>query len=168
PPLVQLPWLKTSVTGSAAAIADTGNSPTRSTTRIVTPLTVEAVQVMVNLDHQRLPDLLIELVSPSGTRSILLNPFNSLVGQSLDQQKLGYVHTKGLRDMRLLSHKFYGEAAEGEWRLEVTDVANGTRQVSLLHRETKERTTLTEHNNRQPGKLISWSLRVLGHEANRS
>ena len=168
PPLVQLPWQKINVTGSAAAIADVGNSPTSSTTRIATPLTVEAVQVMVSLDHQRLPDLLIELVSPAGTRSILLSPFNSLVGQSLDQQQLGFVRTKGLRDMRMLSNKFYGESAQGTWRLEVTDVANGTRQVSLLNRETRERTTLTERNNRQPGKLISWSLRVLGHDANRS
>ena len=168
PPLVQLPWQKINVSGSAAAIADVGNSPTSSTTRIATPLTVEAVQVMVSLDHQRLPDLLIELVSPAGTRSILLSPFNSLVGQSLDQQQLGFVRTKGLRDMRMLSNKFYGESAQGTWRLEVTDVANGTRQVSLLNRETRERTTLTERNNRQPGKLISWSLRVLGHDANRS
>ncbi|WP_421236083.1 S8 family serine peptidase [Aeromonas sp. 601039] len=168
PPLVQLPWQKINVTGSAATIPDVGNSPTSSTTRIATPLTVEAVQVMVSLDHQRLPDLLIELVSPAGTRSILLNPLNSLVGQSLDLQKLGYVRTKGLRDMRLLSHKFYGEPAQGTWRLEVTDVANGTRQVSLLNRETRERTTLTERNNRQPGKLIEWSLRILGHNANHS
>ncbi|WP_068979124.1 serine protease Asp [Aeromonas sp. EERV15] len=168
PPLVQLPWQKINVSGSAAAIPDVGNSPTSSTTRIATPLTVEAVQVMVSLDHQRLPDLLIELVSPAGTRSILLSPFNSLVGQSLDQQQLGFVRTKGLRDMRMLSNKFYGESAQGTWRLEVTDVANGTRQVSLLNRETRERTTLTERNNRQPGKLISWSLRVLGHDANRS
>ena len=29
PPLVQLPWQKTSVTGSTAAIADAGNSPLR-------------------------------------------------------------------------------------------------------------------------------------------
>ncbi len=70
--------------------------------------------------------------------------------------------------MRLLSHKFYGEPAQGTWRLEVTDVANGTRQVSLLNRETRERTTLTERNNRQPGKLIEWSLRILGHDANHS
>ena len=168
PPLVQLPWQKINVSGSAAAIPDVGNSPTSSTTRIATPLTVEAVQVMGSLDHQRLPDLLIELVSPAGTRSILLSPFNSLVGQSLDQPQLGFVRTKGLRDMRMLSNKFYGESAQGTWRLEVTDVANGTRQVSLLNRETRERTTLTERNNRQPGKLISWSLRVLGHDANRS
>lgn len=169
PPLVQLPWQKvTPVDKPSAAIADIGNSPTTSTARVATPLTVEAVQVMVSLDHQRLPDLLIELVSPSGTRSILLNPLNSLVGQSLDQQQLGFVRTKGLRDMRMLSHKFYGESAEGQWRLEVTDVANGTRQVSLLNRQTRERTTLTERNNRQPGKLISWSLRVLGHDATRS
>ncbi|HHQ4776366.1 TPA: serine protease Asp [Aeromonas veronii] len=169
PPLVQLPWLKVKpVDRASSAIADVGNSPTSSTATVATPLTVEAVQVTVSLDHQRLPDLLIELVSPAGTRSILLNPFNSLVGQSLDLQKMGYVRTKGLRDMRLLSHKFYGEPAQGAWRLEVTDVANGNREVSLLNRETRERTTLTERNNRQPGKLIEWSLRILGHNANHS
>jgi len=169
PPLVQLPWQKVKpVDNASAAIADVGNSPTTSTTNVASPLSVEAVQVTVSLDHQRLPDLLIELVSPSGTRSILLNPLNSLVGQSLDQQKLGYVRTKGLREMRLLSHKFYGESAQGSWRLEVTDVASGTRQVSLLNRQTRERTTLTERNNRQPGKLIEWSLRILGHNAVRS
>lgn len=169
PPLVQLPWQKVSPSDSrAAAIPDVGAAPTRSAIRIEQALTVEAVQVMVNLDHQRLPDLLIELVSPSGTRSVLLNPYNSLVGQSLDQQQLGYVRTRGLRDMRLLSHKFYGEPAQGEWRLEVTDIANGTRQVSLLDRRTNTRSTLTERNNSQPGKLIDWSLRVLGHDAPRA
>lgn len=126
---------------------------------------MEAVQVQVSLDHQRLPDLLIELVSPSGTRSVLLNPNNSLVGQSLDRQQLGYVRTKGLRDMRMLSHKFYGESAQGEWQLAVTDVASGTRQGSLLNRSTNTRTTLTERNNSQPGQLLNWSLRVIGHEA---
>ncbi|MNE23624.1 Microbial serine proteinase precursor [compost metagenome] len=96
---------------------------------------------------------------------MLLNPNNSLVGQSLDRQQLGYVRTKGLRDMRMLSHKFYGESAQGEWQLAVTDVASGTRQVSLLNRSTNARTTLTERNNSQPGQLLNWSLRVIGHEA---
>nr|CAA47428.1 microbial serine proteinases [Aeromonas salmonicida] len=147
-----------------------GSSPTRSSTQVDQPLTVEAVQVMVSLDHQRLPDLLIELVSPSGTRSVLLNPNNSLVGQSLDRQQLGYVRTKGLRDMRMLSHKFYGEPAHGEWRLEVTDVANAAAQVSLLDRRTNTRSTLTEGNNSQPGQLLDWSrgYSVLGHDAARS
>ncbi|MFM1705456.1 serine protease Asp [Aeromonas salmonicida] len=169
PPLVQLPWQKVTIRDRVVgAIPDVGSSPTRSSTQVDQPLTVEAVQVMVSLDHQRLPDLLIELVSPSGTRSVLLNPNNSLVGQSLDRQQLGYVRTKGLRDMRMLSHKFYGEPAQGEWRLEVTDVANGSRQVSLLDRRTNTRSTLTERNNSQPGQLLDWSLRVLGHDAARS
>ena len=114
-----------------------------------------------------LPDLLIELVSPSGTRSVLLNPNNSLVGQSLDRQQLGYVRTKGLRDMRMLSHKFYGEAAQGEWRLEVTDVSNSSRQLTLVDLNTNRRSTLTERNNSQPGQLLNWSLRVIGHDATR-
>ena len=166
PELVQLPWQKVTVQDRAAgAIPDLGSSPTTSSTRVEQALTEEAVQVQVSLDHQRLPDLLIELISPSGTRSVLLNPNNSLVGQSLDRQQLGYVRTKGLRDMRMLSHKFYGESAQGEWQLAVTDVASGTRQVSLLNRSTNARTTLTERNNSQPGQLLNWSLRVIGHEA---
>ena len=166
PELVQLPWQKVTVQDRAAgAIPDLGSSPTTSSTRVEQALTVEAVQVQVSLDHQRLPDLLIELISPSGTRSVLLNPNNSLVGQSLDRQQLGYVRTKGLRDMRMLSHKFYGESAQGQWQLAVTDVASGTRQVSLLNRSTNARTTLTERNNSQPGQLLNWSLRVIGHEA---
>lgn len=166
PPLVQLPWQQVTVRDRAAgAIPDLGSATTRSGARVDQPLTVEAVQVLVSLDHQRLPDLLIELVSPSGTRSVLLNPNNSLVGQSLDRQQLGYVRTRGLRDMRMLSHKFYGEQAQGEWRLEVTDVASGNRQVALRNLSTNARSTLTERNNSQPGQLLNWSLRVLGHDA---
>ncbi|MFB2866057.1 S8 family serine peptidase [Aeromonas sp. MdU4] len=172
PPLVQLPWQEVVVKDPAdpeiGAIPNAGAHPTSSTTLIDEPLTVEAVQVMVSLDHQRLPDLLIELVSPSGTRSILLNPFNSLIGQTLDREEFGYTLTTGIRDMRMLSHKFYGESAQGEWRLEVTDVAKDDRQVYKFDETTEELTVVTEINSRQPGQLISWSLRVLGHDANRS
>ena len=168
PPLVQLPVQKVTVPRSEGSIADVGSSATRSSTQVAQALTVEAVQVTVSLDHQRLPDLLIELVSPSGTRSVLLNPNNSLVGQSLDRQQLGYLRTKGLRDMRMLSHKFYGEAAQGEWRLEVTDVSNSSRQLTLVDLNTNRRSTLTERNNSQPGQLLNWSLRVIGHDAARS
>ena len=156
---------KVTVPRSEGGSADVGSSATRSGTPVAQALSVEAVQVTVSLDHQRLPDLLIELVSPSGTRSVLLNPNNSLVGQSLDRQQLGYVRTKGLRDMRMLSHKFYGEAAQGEWRLEVTDVSNSSRQLTLVDLNTNRRSTLTERNNSQPGQLLNWSLRVIGHEA---
>ncbi|MGY3856937.1 serine protease Asp [Aeromonas intestinalis] len=168
PALIQSPWQKVTVRGAAGAIPDVGNAPTTSNIQLAQALTVEAVQVKVSLDHQRLPDLLIELVSPSGTRSVLLNPYNSLVGQSLERQQTGTIRTAGMRDMRLLSHKFYGETAAGEWRLEVTDVADGTRQVSLFNPDTRARSTLTERNNSQPGQLIDWSLRVLGHEPTRT
>ncbi|WP_033135162.1 S8 family serine peptidase [Aeromonas finlandensis] len=167
PPLVQLPWQKTYVHEEEAEIPDVGAQPTSSTTNIAAPLQVEAVQVMVNLEHQRLSDLLIELVSPSGTRSILLNPFNSLIGQSLDMKTLGFTNTKGLNDMRLLSNKFYGEQAQGEWRLEVTDVSNSAHQVGrFVKTSALPLLNLVEFNNRKPGKLLNWSLRVLGHDEN--
>ncbi|MFB2863514.1 S8 family serine peptidase [Aeromonas sp. MdU4] len=167
PPLVKLPWQQTNVPAEEADIPDVGDKPTRSTTNITTPLKVEAVQVMINLEHQRLSDLLIELVSPSGTRSILLNPFNSLIGQSLDMKLRGFTHIKGLRDMRLLSNKFYDEPAQGEWRLEVTDVSGSAHQVGRFVEGSKlPLLNLVEFNNRQPGKMLNWSLRILGHDIN--
>ena len=168
PPLEQLPWQQIRVDAAAGLVADAGSRPTTSSTQIDQPLTVEAVQVKINLNHQRLSDLMIALISPSGTRSVLLTPHNSLVGQAMERQQFGVVRTQGLSNMRMLSHKFYGEPAQGEWRLEVTDVASGTRQVALVHRSTGARSTLTERNNAQPGQLLDWSLRVIGHQPARS
>ncbi|MBF0365220.1 MAG: S8 family serine peptidase [Oligoflexia bacterium] len=72
---------------------------------------VENAQVMIDLEHQFPRDLSIELLSPSGTKSILLQMDNALSDEIL-------------YEMRLLSNAFYGENSAGEWKLRVVDTSS--------------------------------------------
>lgn len=112
-------------------------------------LTVEAVQVKLNVDHERLRDLAIELVSPSGTRSILMSARTGFLGGRY-------------QDTLLLSNHFYGESAKGEWQLNVIDTDKGASftlgfnpQVGLIG--------FNRSNNTAPGIFKDWSLRIIGH-----
>lgn len=91
---------------SATGVSDTIN--------ISSSLKVESVQVKVQVTHTFSGDLGVELTSPSGTKSILMNINNSFL---LDgDQNLNIV---------LGSHLFYGETANGNWTLKVIDGLNG-------------------------------------------
>lgn len=81
---------------------------------ITTSLTVESVQVKVNISHGRSGDIGIELTSPSGTKSILMNINNSFLFD-------------GDRDLDIVlsSHAFYGENSTGNWTLKVIDGRTG-------------------------------------------
>ncbi|MGB6054082.1 MAG: S8 family serine peptidase [Burkholderiaceae bacterium] len=75
------------------------------------PRTIEAVQVGVTIDGDaRLGDLGIELVSPAGTRSVLMNAHNAF-------QK----STTAIK-LTLMSNAFNEEKANGDWTLRVVDV----------------------------------------------
>ena len=50
-------------------------------------------------------------ISPSGTRSVLLTPFNIYEGSDFDST--------------LLSNAFYGEAARGTWQVQIDDLREG-------------------------------------------
>jgi subtilisin family serine protease len=76
-------------------------------------LSIEAVQVQVNLHHTYTGELAIELTSPSGTKSMLLNPRNAF-GSSDD-----------LEYFILLSNAFYGESGRGNWTIKVVDTGSG-------------------------------------------
>ena len=74
---------------------------------------IEAVQLRVSANHSSSGDLGFELVSPSGTKSILLNVTN------------GFSETDNLNSMVLLSNAFYGESPYGEWAVKVVDGSEG-------------------------------------------
>ncbi|MEE3197081.1 MAG: S8 family serine peptidase, partial [Pseudomonadota bacterium] len=74
---------------------------------------IEAVQLRVSANHSSSGDLGFELVSPSGTKSILLNVTN------------GFSETDNLNSMVLLSNAFYGESPHGEWTVKVVDGSEG-------------------------------------------
>lgn len=75
---------------------------------------IEAVVVEVAADHPYASDLGIKITSPSGAESIVNAPFNVILD--------GF---DGILDWQLLSNAFYGEAPNGEWTIQVVDLASG-------------------------------------------
>ncbi len=114
------------------------------TQTVASSLTLETVMVTLdisattstanpNIDPS---DYLIELISPAGTRSILLTPFNA------------YQSGNNMVGLVLATHAFYGESATGTWTLEITDVDDGA---------------TTRINNGGIGQLDAFQLTFYGH-----
>ncbi|QUM84416.1 S8 family serine peptidase [Moritella sp. 28] len=108
-------------------------------------LIIEAVQVKLNIEHERNSDLSIELISPQGTRSMLLTP------RSLLTEKAYF------KDTVLLSNAFYGEASAGTWTIKVTDTNSDDFIYYYLGREK------VLENNTEAGLLKGVSIRIYGH-----
>jgi subtilisin-like proprotein convertase family protein len=97
-----------SATPLGLAIPDDSTVGATSTLNVSRALTIEAIQIEVTITHPRPGDLGIELTSPSGTKSILLNIRN------------GFAAAPGLQ-MTLVSNLFYGEPSAGGWTVKVVD-----------------------------------------------
>jgi Ca2+-binding RTX toxin-like protein len=99
----------------------------------------EHVEVKVNLSHARPGDLILKLISPSGTESILMNRPGKAPGSAATDR--GNADFNG---QNTLSYVFgttllRGEAVQGNWTLQVIDSVTG-----------------------DTGTLNSWSLNVYG------
>ena len=102
----------------ALSIADSNLNGARDQLRIddLDPAArVESATVTVRVDHPFPHDLSIELISPSGTRSVLNPAFNNLLGRPRPRL--------ALLEWNLLSNAFYGEDPAGDWELVVVDAA---------------------------------------------
>ncbi len=102
-------------TNSALVLAVPDNSATGVTNAIVvaTALKIEAVQIKVNVTHADISELALELTSPSGTKSVLVNARNSLTGIS------------NFAGETFLTNAFYQETSAGTWTLKVVDAKAG-------------------------------------------
>lgn len=74
-------------------------------------LITEAVQVTLSIQHPYSSELGVELISPSGTKSILMNINSGITNTSLNS-------------VTFLSNAFLGESSLGNWTLKVIDSAN--------------------------------------------
>jgi len=81
--------------------------------------TVEGIVLFMNFDTPGVYCNQIEVTSPSGTKSILLNG-----GAGLSQQSV--------REVRLASNAFYGEAAVGVWRVTYHNICNSAQGSTVL------------------------------------
>ncbi|SIK87915.1 Microbial serine proteinase precursor [Mycobacteroides abscessus subsp. abscessus] len=93
------------------------------------------MQVAFSTTHRDPTKLRVTLISPSGTRSILLWPFSAL-------KPLTGTTTAGFGADLMRSNAFLDEKAQGTWRLEVVDVSAAS-GVSTA-------------------QFTNWSLRVTG------
>ncbi|MFA5952838.1 MAG: S8 family serine peptidase, partial [Hyphomicrobium sp.] len=115
------PAYTATVDAAAYAVPDaTAQFPGRQTLSfaVADDVSAEQVKVHLTLDHARWSDLVVTLVSPSGTRSVLLDRPQA-AGHSSNPAGVTTL------DVDLLSTHFRGEDAAGTWQLIVEDAARG-------------------------------------------
>jgi len=118
--------------------AITDNGTITSTINMGAGISIEHVEVDINYTHQRWGDLIITLVAPNGTESILANRVGKAPGSSASD--LGNTQSGNLQ-FTFMTTRDWGELSAGNWTLKVTDAATGS-----------------------TGTLNSWSLRVYGKQ----
>ena len=99
-----------------------GNAGASKTISVSNNLTVEAVQIKISATHGRDADLAIELTSPAGTKSMVLQPRSLLVGDQDDNAN----GSENFNNTVLLTNAFYSENSQGTWTVKVTDTNSGT------------------------------------------
>lgn len=108
-------------------IADTGAALARTLT-MASGLKVESAQITVTLTHQNWGDLIIKLISPSGTESILVNRPGKAPGSAASDRGDSLT---GTMNFSFNSTHLRGEDSGGVWTLQVIDAATG--QVGTLN-----------------------------------
>lgn len=98
-----------SLTGAQVAI-DYAEKMTVQTLEITLSIEAETPSTQRKLNTVDAADYWVEVTSPSGTKSVLMTPFNA------------YLSGYDLPNWRLVSHAFYGEPAQGTWQVRVLDV----------------------------------------------
>lgn len=94
------------------SIPDNSATGARHTLNVSRNLKIESIQIKVNIEHNFIGNIGIELTSPGGTTSKILR-INS------------NIKDRGLYDYVLLSNAFYGESSLGNWTIKVIDGASG-------------------------------------------
>ena len=97
-----------------AAIIDHNKAGLEDTISVPNNFILETVQVKVNVTHPRSGEIGVELTSPSGTKSILMNINNSLL----------FDNDSNL-NITLSSNAFYGESSQGDWTIKIIDGRSG-------------------------------------------
>lgn len=99
-------------TGLNLSIPDDSATGRTDTIAVATDIKIEGVQIRVGITHSDISELALELTSPAGTKSIIVNARNSLTGLA------DYV------EETFLSNAFYQESSMGNWTLKVVDGKN--------------------------------------------
>ncbi|MGK3118991.1 S8 family serine peptidase [Pseudomonas corrugata] len=102
-------------------------------------ISVEHVEVKVSLTHARPGDLILKLISPSGTESILMSRPGKVPGSAASDRGDSDFDEASTLDYVFDTALLRGESTQGDWTLQVIDTVTG-----------------------DTGTLNSWSLNVYG------
>lgn len=91
------------------SVPDNSATGASDTMMVNTNVKIEAVQIKVWITHTDISNLAIELTSPSGTKSIVVNANNALRG------------IQNYNGVVFLANTFYQERSQGNWKLKVVD-----------------------------------------------
>ncbi|WP_298771524.1 S8 family serine peptidase [uncultured Shewanella sp.] len=105
-------------------------------------------------------DLAIEVISPKGTRSVLLSSKQALIVPAYsfsEGMQEGYI----VKDGVFLSNAFYGESSKGSWTIRLLDTSGENVTLS----EPGGDVTKAQYymNNREDSVLEGIAMRVFGH-----
>ena len=96
---------------------------------------IETVRIDFSLKAMDIPDLSIDLISPSGTISKILLPLQDTQGAT------------ELNDVHVVSNTFYGENPEGIWKIQIRDAITGSyTERNLITKYTAEGETSMVNN----------------------
>ncbi|MCL1472887.1 S8 family serine peptidase [Argonema antarcticum] len=98
-------------------------------------ITIEKVEVVLNVEHENWADLRVVLTSPDGTQSVLAQPIS---GDTIQFQPQEGIFT--IKNWDFTSVRHWGESSKGEWKLQVFD----------------------EKDNQFQGEWNSWKLNIYG------
>lgn len=173
PPEIQTEWINAGTTATedslALAIPDNNANGVTHTIQIVEDLTIESAQFVFDVANSELTsyswpaqttagiDLAVEVISPSGTKSILLSSKQAIADPAVDVTQGGYQQGYIMRNTVMLSNAFYGENAKGIWTVRLIDTSGADIPVtdSIWPRGYR--------NNTENSVLEGWGIQVTGH-----
>jgi subtilisin-like proprotein convertase family protein/LysM repeat protein len=121
------------------AIPDNDATGVSSVLNVNADIIVEHAEVVINLDHANAGDIIVKLIAPNGTESILVNRPGKAPGSDGTDRGDAKFDLSTTLNYVLTTNACRGETAKGNWTLKVIDAASGN-----------------------TGVLKSWSLNVYG------
>jgi subtilisin family serine protease len=90
------------------SIPDNSSTGVENTVNVSSNLTIEAIQIKLDVTHPYVGDLGVKITAPSGKTSTIMN-INS------------GVQVANISNEVLLTNAFYGESASGNWKIKIVD-----------------------------------------------
>ena len=147
------------------AIPDSNASGVSDSLTEASDAIVETVQLHVDIKHERINDLQIQLTSPSGTTAIILNPYAGFKVERQMPNAPKILRTSNGINLMFNINTFYGESMKGDWKIQIFDVNRGDyiqKQSNSL--DVAAANLVHSDNNATPGTLKSWSIQINGHD----